>query len=85
MLTISGEKLSADFEAATKFKEKFENFINEKDLHDEQVYNVDETGLYFRLLPEKSLASTKEDSAPGYKKSKGRVTLSICQQCCKNA
>ena len=31
-LTISGEKLSPDFEATTKFKEKFENLINEKDL-----------------------------------------------------
>ena len=53
MLTIAGKKLSADFEAVTKFKEKFENLIHEKDLCDEQVYNVDETGLYFRLLPDK--------------------------------
>ena len=42
ILTISGEKLSADFEAETNFKEKFENLINKKDLCDEQVYNVDE-------------------------------------------
>ena len=56
MLTISGKKLSADFEAAAKFKEKFENLINEKDLWDKQIYNVDETGLFFRLLPEKTLA-----------------------------
>ena len=56
MVIISGEKLSADFEAETKFKEKFENLFNEKDLCDEQVYNVDETGLFFRLLPEKTLA-----------------------------
>ena len=52
MLTISGEKLLADFEAATKFKEKIENLINEKGLYDEKVYNVDEIGLYFRLFPE---------------------------------
>ena len=77
MLTFSGEKLSADFEAVTKIKEKFENLINENDLCGEQVYNLDEICLYFRLVPEKILTSTKEAAAPGYKKSKNRVILSL--------
>ncbi len=44
----------------------------------DQVYNCDETGLYFRLLSRKTLASASEKSAPGMKASKDRVTLMAC-------
>ncbi|GFY06563.1 tigger transposable element-derived protein 2 [Trichonephila clavipes] len=44
----------------------------------QQIYNADETGLNFRALPKKSLASQDEKSAPGYKMSKDRVTLRTC-------
>lgn len=77
-LSICGEKLSSDPEEASKFKTSFEKLVNEKNLSKEQIYNVDETGLYYRMLPSKTLASIKEASAPGYKKSKERVTVSLC-------
>ncbi|GFT72981.1 jerky protein homolog-like [Trichonephila clavipes] len=44
----------------------------------QQNYDADETGLNFRALPKKSLASQDEKSAPGYKMSKDRVTLMAC-------
>jgi len=47
MITISGEKLSHDFETETMFKNKLKILIEEKGLSDDQLYNVDETGLYF--------------------------------------
>ncbi|KAG8201261.1 hypothetical protein JTE90_016748 [Oedothorax gibbosus] len=59
-------------------KTSFKKLVNEKNLSKEQIYNVDETGLYYRMLPSKTLASIKEASAPGYKKSKERVTVSLC-------
>ena len=40
----------------------------------EDTYNADETGLFYQLLPNKTLAS-KEDECVGIKKNKQRVTL----------
>ena len=40
----------------------------------EYIYNADETGLFYQLLPSKTLAS-KEDDCAGTTKSKLRVTL----------
>jgi len=42
-----------------------------------QVYNCDETGLFFKMLPNRTLA-TKGEDVHGSKKSKERVTLMFC-------
>ena len=42
-----------------------------------QVYNCDETGLFFKMLPNRTLA-TKGEDVHGSKKSKERVTLMLC-------
>ena len=55
--------------------------MKEKNLQKEQIYNADETGLFWRVLPDKTLAGSREKDAPGVKKSKDRVTL----LCCANA
>lgn len=60
------------------FKIRFHRIIKRKGLTGEQIYNCDETGLYFRCLPQKTLAIMFESAAPGYKKSKERVTLMAC-------
>jgi hypothetical protein len=46
----------------------------------ENVYNMDETGLFFRLLPRYSLLMPDEDisTTKGKKKSKDRVSLIVC-------
>ena len=44
----------------------------------EQLYNCDETGLCYRMLPTKTLAARNEKTAPGMKKAKERVTLMAC-------
>jgi hypothetical protein len=46
----------------------------------ENVYNMDETGLFFRLLPRYSLLMVDEDisTTKGKKKSKDRVSLIVC-------
>ena len=40
-----------------------------------QIFNCDETGLYWRLLPNKTLADASEKCAKNFKSSKDRVTL----------
>ena len=44
----------------------------------QDVYNADETGINWRALPRKSLASRREQSAPGFKVSKERITAMVC-------
>ena len=41
------------------------------------VFNVDETGLFWRLLPDKTLAF-KHEKCHGGKKSKERITAMVC-------
>ena len=79
-LTICGERLSAENKLTElqKFKKRFHKMIERKALGGDQIYNCDETGLYYRMLPLKTLASIEEKSAPGYKKSKDRVTVLAC-------
>ncbi|XP_054281171.1 jerky protein homolog-like [Macrosteles quadrilineatus] len=77
-LDIQGEKLSADTEAGEKFKDSFASLLSEEGYDDNNVYNADETGLYWKKMPTKSLVSKKEMSAPGFKASKSRITAMVC-------
>ena len=42
------------------------------------MYNADESGLNFKALPKKRLASKKEESALGFKMSKECVSVLAC-------
>lgn len=76
-LEIQGEKLSADVPAANAFKEKVSAIIKDGYTRN-NIYNADETGLNWKSLPSKSLASRREIAAPGYKSCKQRVTIMTC-------
>ena len=77
-LRVVGEKLSADMQSIQPFVETLHKLIEEKGLQLEQLYNADETGLFWRVLPRMTLASAQEKEAPGVKSSKDRVTLLGC-------
>lgn len=77
-LHISGEKLSADSSEIEAFSLKIKDLVLDNGLTSDQIFNCDETGLNFRMLPTKTLAAQSEKTAPGYKKSKERVTLLMC-------
>ena len=77
-LDIQGERLSSDGAAADEFKNNFAEVLMSENYTLDYVYNADETGLNWRTLPPKSLASKRERSAPGYKVSKERVTIMVC-------
>lgn len=55
-VSISGEELSADAEAAKEFSVKFE----ENELLPCQVHNIHETELNFKILPTKTLLASNE-------------------------
>lgn len=75
--SVCGEKLSADQEAADKFVVDFNKLIADTKLTPEQVYNADETALYWRCMPKNTLA-TAEDTCSGMKENKDRVTVLAC-------
>lgn len=77
-LTVTGESLSGDAVASEKFKKEFEQIIASETLTADQIYNADETGLFYRVLPNKTLASKIDKSAKGFKKSKDRLTAMAC-------
>ena len=57
---------------------RFRKLVEEKKLSYNQIFNCDETGLNYCLLPETTLTSSFEKSADGRKKLKERVTLNVC-------
>lgn len=76
-VVIAGEKLSADDNAAKEFVDSFEKLVTEQNLVPEQVYNVDETGLNYKMLPKTTLAA-KNELVLGTKLAKDRLTIATC-------
>jgi hypothetical protein len=78
IVQICGEKLSADLSVVEEYKNKFQTILEENGHTPDQVYNCDETGLYYKMMPSKTLAGETENSAPGLKKNKERLTILAC-------
>ena len=62
---ICREKLSADPAEVKRFQEKFFKIVEEEELTPDQIYNCDETGLNYKMLPKRTLAPSTEKQAPG--------------------
>ena len=77
-LAFQDETMSANEDCVEDFKAMLSQLIKGEGLVLSQVYNCDETGLYWKALPTKTLASRKEEKAPGYKVSKEKVTILAC-------
>ncbi|GFW65928.1 tigger transposable element-derived protein 1 [Trichonephila clavipes] len=72
------ESATAD-EGATKiFPEELAKIIEDGDYSADQVFNADETGLYWKKLPNRTYIAKDEKTASGHKASKDRVTLLLC-------
>lgn len=71
-----GEKADADVDAATTWKESVLTSIT-ANFSANDIFNADETGLYFRGYPEKGHC-VKGSSLSGGKKAKDRITVLLC-------
>ncbi|XP_011706971.1 PREDICTED: jerky protein homolog-like, partial [Wasmannia auropunctata] len=71
-------KNSADKDASDKFCQDFLQYITENQISLDTVYNADETGLNWKILPNITMVSNEERRAPGRKARKDRVTLMVC-------
>ena len=47
--------------------------VQEKGLTPKQIYKADESGLLWKCLPQRTLVSSQEKSAPGFKKTKDMI------------
>jgi len=78
LLKMSGKKLSSDSSAVEPFKKKLKQIVYELKLVPDQVYNADESGLFWKMLPEKTYVAQSEKTAPGRKAEKARITFLAC-------
>uniref|UniRef100_A0A8C4QMW9 DDE-1 domain-containing protein n=1 Tax=Eptatretus burgeri TaxID=7764 RepID=A0A8C4QMW9_EPTBU len=76
LMSVEGETASTNTTAFRSFKEEFARECSE--YSPEQVYNADETGLFWKKMPNKTFLA-KEDMCPaGFKLSKERLSLLLC-------
>ncbi|XP_030767449.1 tigger transposable element-derived protein 6-like [Sitophilus oryzae] len=73
--TICGESADVDEVTVEDWKTKLTAIIKEYDTKD--IFNADETGLYYMAMPNKTFA-LKNDKCAGKKSAKQRVTLLFC-------
>lgn len=59
-ITLHGEAASAPLQSLPQARAKLQEILGRYDL--ENIYNVDETGLFFRMLPNQTLSSDKKRS-----------------------
>ncbi|XP_042227670.1 tigger transposable element-derived protein 1-like isoform X2 [Homarus americanus] len=69
------EAASPDTEATRKYPDELKKIIDEGGYTPEQVYNVDETELYWKRLPATTFICKEEKSASGFKASKDHLTV----------
>lgn len=75
-IALKGEAASADTISAEKFPQELKEIISASGNYTpKQIFNVDETGLFWKPLPFRTYISRTEKFAPGYKASKERFTL----------
>lgn len=72
---ISGEARSVDVNTVDDWKVRLQATIEHYD--PENIFNVDETVLFFKLLPDRSLSLHRSDCRGG-KRSKDRYTVLLC-------
>lgn len=75
---ICGEILSSDKIMITPFILKLHAKIDEMGITNAQLYNADESGLFYRLLPNTTYVTACEKTAPGRKIRKERVSFLLC-------
>ena len=74
---MSSESASADVKAAEEFLENLDNLIVEENYLPEQIFNMDETSLIWKWMPERTFFHKEGKSVPGFKAFKDRITVLV--------
>ncbi|UYV79516.1 TIGD1 [Cordylochernes scorpioides] len=77
-LKLKGELASGDVDAAQEYPANFAEIINDNSYTPDQVFNADESGLFWKKMPERTYVSKFYKSASGHKAAKDRITILFC-------
>lgn len=66
---------SADVKAAEQFLETLDKLIVEENYLPEQIFNMDETSLFWKQMPERTFIHKEAKSMPGFKAFRDRITV----------
>ncbi|XP_014776054.1 uncharacterized protein LOC106873274 [Octopus bimaculoides] len=72
-IKMRGEMSSADKTAAEEFLPKLAKIIEEVGYISDQVFNADETGLFWEKMPNRTYIAKSEKSASDFKAAKDRI------------
>uniref|UniRef100_A0A8C0PPK2 HTH CENPB-type domain-containing protein n=1 Tax=Canis lupus familiaris TaxID=9615 RepID=A0A8C0PPK2_CANLF len=75
---FAGKAGPADQEAAEEFKKYLLSIVHEKGYMEEQVFNADETGLFYKNVGRQTYIMQMASKAPGYESFKDRAALLLC-------
>ncbi|XP_064100771.1 tigger transposable element-derived protein 1-like [Macrobrachium nipponense] len=73
-----GEAASSDTKAAEAYVKEFKRLVNSEKYLSQQVFNCDETGLFWKKMPRRTFITAEEKALPGHKPMKDRLTLLFC-------
>ncbi|XP_068200670.1 tigger transposable element-derived protein 1-like [Palaemon carinicauda] len=72
-----GEATSFDMKATEEYIERFASLVAEEGNIPQQVFNCDETGLFWKM-PWRTFITTEEKKLSGHKPMKDRLSLALC-------
>lgn len=77
-IKLPGKAGPADQEAAEEFKRHLLSIIREKGYMEEEVFNADETGLFYKNIGKQTYIMEMASKVPGFKSFKDHATLLLC-------
>lgn len=77
-ICVNRKKPSSDTTAVKPFQDFLLKKVLELNLNPDQIYNADESGLFWKAFPDKTIAHGEEDSAASQNISKERITFMPC-------
>ena len=73
-----GEAASSNKDAAESYVKEFDEYVKAEGFLPQQIFNCDETGLFWKKLPSRTYITKEEKALPGHKPMKDRLTLLLC-------
>lgn len=75
-VTLQGENAEVSYTTAEKARQDMQKKLASWD--EDNIYNLDETACFFKLLPNKTISAGDDEKGRGMKRSKARITVMIC-------
>ncbi|XP_044308814.1 tigger transposable element-derived protein 1-like [Varanus komodoensis] len=77
-VVMHGEAAGANVGEAEKFAKSFQQFVEREGFVPQQVFNCDETGLFWKRVPRGACVTDEEEAVPGPRPMEDRLTLLLC-------